>query len=789
MKKLNKKLLRDLKSSKWQFLAAAMVVVLGVAFFGAYYMAFQNLGNSYQYTYDELNFMDFTVKLQEAPEGVVKEVEKVQGVKAAAGRINKDLGLHVPGMPGMASKQVVVRVISLPADKRPTVNDVYVVKGSYFPKGAGKEVLMETKFAEYHNYRPGEQVHVVVNGEEIKFRIRGVVSSPEYIWVVKSKQEILATARTFGVLFVPEEQVQKILGMEGTINEVSVTVKDSADRKEVMNRVEKVLEPYGVYEVIPRNKWPSTEMLKMDLDSFSSIAIMFSAFFLLIAGMVIYVILTRMIHTQRPQIGEMMAEGYSRKDILLHYMGFSFAIGIGGSILGSILGYLLSVELTRMYASILGLPLLEIQPYWGTIGVGALFGMLSSVIAGFIPAYSITRMSPAQAMQGELPVAGRITPIERLFPSISRWPMIWKMPFRNVFRNRRRTFYTAMGVASAVSLILVSNAFFDSFYTAIDQQYYQIQAYDARVSFTQPQSMDRITEIKEIGGVRDVQPILEVPVRLKSGSESYSTVLVGIPAQQDLYNLFDLKGRPTLVRENRVLLGRGLRGNFTVKAGDTIEVEGPGKKAMIKVGGFVNEPIASMGFMPLGEVQDTFGAQDAITGAMVRVEPGKMSEVKPKLYDLPSSYVEILSQTRKDIETLMQLFIGFIGIMVVFGAFLAFATIFNMTTVNILERRQEIATMRTIGMTRKEVATVITIENILMGVMGIVIGILLGYYLSIYFIGIYQSDLFSMDTVIYNRTYALTIVSILIVLLLSQIPGIRYVNRLDLAKVTKERIG
>jgi type IV pilus assembly protein PilM len=70
---------------------------------------------------------------------------------------------------------------------------------------------------------------------------------------------------------------------------------------------------------------------------------------------------------------------------------------------------------------------------------------------------------------------------------------------------------------------------------------------------------------------------------------------------------------------------------------------------------------------------------------MVRVEPGKMSEVKPKLYDLPSSYVEILSQTRKDIETLMQLFIGFIGMMVVFGAFLAFATIFNMTTVNILD--------------------------------------------------------------------------------------------------------
>ena len=131
---------------------------------------------------------------------------------------------------------------------------------------------------------------------------------------------------------------------------------------------------------------------------------------------------------------------------------------------------------------------------------------------------------------------------------------------------------------------------------------------------------------------------------------------------------------------------------------------------------------------------------------------------------------------------------GMMWVMLGFGAVMALAIVFTVVTVNILERSREIATMRTLGEGRGRIAAMITIENVLLGLAGLAPGILLGYALATFFFNLIQTDMFSFGLVIFPRTYVLTAGIVILIMLISQLPGIRQVNRLDLPSVIKEQV-
>ncbi len=794
-KLLQLKLFRDLKSSKWQFLAVTMVVVLGITLFGALYMSYMNLKTSYNRSFDVLNLADFTVKVRNAPIDVIDTIKHIPSVKGAIGRISVDVGLD---MPRTKVERVTGRIISIPAGKHSTVNDIVVIEGSYFSENAMGDVLLEKRFAEYHHYEPGDMVYPVINGEEIGLRVMGVVTSPEYIWVVRSSQDIMPSPRTFGVLFVPEAQVQQMLGLKDLVNEISITVKNSAERQEIIDKVEKILKPYGVLETVKKEKQPSTEMLEMDVKAFGQLAVFFPILFLIIAGMTMYILLSRMVHAQRQQIGLMLATGYSKRSVMLHYLSFSLLVGMVGSLVGSLVGYYLSGELTRLWTGFYNIPFLVIEPDWGIIGAGIVLGVVFCSVAGAVPAWSSTKLSPAESMRSEGPITGKTSLIELLLPFLSRLSNTWKIPLRNIFRSRWRTFSTAIGVTFAISLILVSVSFFDSFNAMLDVQFNKVQVYDMKVIFTQFQTKDVASEIGTWNGVNKAEPVLEVPVRLKHGylqEIEHLTTLVGLPPHTDLYNLPDTSGSITSTSRTGVVLSSVLKEKLNLEFGDVFDLElllgvmETSKEVGVRVAGFVKPPFGSMVFMPLHQVQRILDAPDAVTGVMLDVDADAVNRIEKRLYDLPSTaFVEVTAQTKREIDDMLKFFYSFIGVMLGSGTAMASAITFNTVTINILERRRELATMRTLGTSRRKIAAIVTIENMLTGLFGVIPGIFLGQLLAKIFISTYASEMFTMDAWIFPETYMLTIVGILLILLLSEIPGIRYINHLDLARVTKERV-
>jgi len=149
--------------------------------------------------------------------------------------------------------------------------------------------------------------------------------------------------------------------------------------------------------------------------------------------------------------------------------------------------------------------------------------------------------------------------------------------------------------------------------------------------------------------------------------------------------------------------------------------------------------------------------------------------------------VELTRETQQQIDELLGFFGAFMWVMLGFGAALALAIVFTTVTVNILERRREVATMRTLGESKGKIVAMLTTENLLLGALGLIPGLPLGYGLAAYFFSLFQTDIFSFELVIFTRTYLLAIGLVILIVLLSQIPGIRQLNRIDLARVIKEQ--
>lgn len=782
------KLRRDILSSRWQFLAVAVVIALGVAIFIGSYGSYQNLRFSYDRTYDELRMADLWFEIAGAPAAVVRDVMAVEGVAAAEGRLVEDLPVVLPEA---GPERMLGRFVTLPAERRAQVNDVKITEGDYFsPMSAEPQVLLETGFADFHDAEPGDGLQIIIpDGETVTLPVAGMAASPEYLWVAKNERELFTLPSTFGIVFIPYDQLSALLERPGQVNEVTLRLEDGADQGAVRTEVESLLEPLGLGRVTDREHQLSNRMLQLDLDGFQSLALVFPILFLTVSALAVYTLLNRLVQTQRPHIGLMRAIGYSRGQVLRHYLVYGLVIGVIAATVGVALGYLLSVLLTEVYGYFLNVPFISQRPYPGTMAIGFAAGLLTALIAGGLPAWASANTRPAEAMHPPAPTAGRRTILEIIVPPLGRVSYLLRLPLRNLFRAQRRTLYTALGVGSGVALVLVAASFYDSYDSAISLVFDDIRKFDARVDFTQPVPESLATEVAGYEGVARAEPLLEVPVMLSAGGESHTTVLRGLEADSQLYGTVTPDGEAVWAGDG-LLLTSAVGRMLAVGEGDTVTVRPlltDGEAAELTVDDIVQQPLGDVAFARLDTAQG-LASSDRIASALLVSFTGVPDDaLETRLLALPGTpTVEFTEDVEDYINELNQLFFVFVGIMLAFGVALGFAIIFNTITINTLERRRELATMRTIGSSVGRLCTMLTVENVLMGLLGLVVGLPLGYAISLYFASLYSNELFDMPTVIYTRTYGIAALGALLVLLLAEVPSIRFVRRLDLPAVVRE---
>ncbi len=768
-----------MRRAKAQFIAVLAMVTLGVALLAAVYGAYANLQSSVDDVYDELNFADFVIAFNPAPQSVADEVAALDGVE----KVQDRLVIEAPLSLGGEKEPVVGRLVSVPESGKANVNDIRVRSGR-LPNTGANEVLIEQRFAEHHGIVVGATLYLVNSTGEWPFKVVGDAVSPEYLWPARNLRDHMPDVlRRWGVLFLLQPDLQAFAGLTNAANQVAVTVRPDANEDDVMKEALSALYPYGITEVVTRSNQPSDMVIRLTVDALVQVAFILPLFFLIIVALSTYVLLSRLVYVQRSQIGMLRALGYSKREMLFHYLGYAVFLGLIGALVGFALGYLLSFPVTALFSEATNLrnvPVL-LRPDILALGVGLSLGF--TAMAGIVPAWRASRLRPADAMRPPVPIFGRKPMLERLFPRLFRASTSLKLSTRNILRNGRRTFFTILGLSLAVSVLLVPLSFIDSMDWATDAQLELIQRYDLKAYLRNPLPVEDLTPLDTLDEVAYAEPMIEIPTSLVRDGESESILIMALTPSGRLYGLYDRSWNPTTTGDGLLVSGIYQRKGFQV--GDQVQV----LSQSTEVAGFVSD-FGTTGFVTLERAQEWLGVEGMATAVMLELSPGVAEEEARESLSsvLPVLTFESTQESIGDWNEMMALYYGFVYLLLVFGVAISIAIVFNAVTINVMEESRDLATMRTFGTPNSLMRRLITTETLLLAVPGALLGLVLGTYLTGYFTSLYSSDMFVLDPIISPQTYLISLGVAIIVALLSELPSLRFVRMMSLAKVTKERV-
>lgn len=749
------KSLRDARERRLAFGACAVMLAVAGMLFVGFSAARINLEQSCERTYRQLRFLDFYLTLQSAPTEVVERVRSLPGVEAAEGRRVIDLRIRLRN--GQFARG---HVVGLPHERPPAVNQVYLEAGRSLRLRTG-ELLMERRFAEVHGYRLHDRVELERDGRVRRLVLVGLVSSPEFVWLAADRADPRSAARRLGVLFVTGSDAADLAGEDG-INELHVRVRDLAERDRIMQAAAARLDGLLTAAPVPREEQASHALLLRDRRAFAQVAALFPVVFAGLSLIVMVASLMQLIARQRRQVGVLLSQGMSAGQLLGHYLVTGLTVGVPGGLAGALGGWGLGELCTRYYTRSLGIPLVETETPL-TLMALALAGSLGvTLLAGWWAVGRLVRLEPVQVLRADFaPLARGLRP-DRWIPGLGRAPYLLRLPLRNLARQPARTLAVALGIGLGVGQLMLTLLLIDSQKDALRLFFGQVHRYDFQVDL-HLSSRSALPPIASWPGVRRVEGLLWWDVELAHGSRSWRVGVWGLPADSRLLRLLDREGRP-LQPEHALLLGPLPLARLAARPGDRVSLRPatswrePARD--YPVGPELFEPLALPPKVPLRDLQAQVARAepvpaDAVNMLLLRVDPSAQEAVRRRLYDCPEVQTVVdVSETRADVEDLLRMLNAYLGLMLACSALLAAALLAGTTSLNVMDRSRELATLSSLGVSDGKLTALLLVETAMGWALGLGLGLPAGLALGNWFLAHIQPDLLHMTASLRVETVA-----------------------------------
>jgi putative ABC transport system permease protein len=775
---LQKKASRDLRRRLPQVAAIGVTVMLGVLLFVASYDSFRNVQASYGRTYVRTHFADLTVTGGDS-DMIAAAVRNTAGVIRVATRTQDDRPMTI------GTTKLVGRVVGMPPVTGDEINKIDLMAGRPADPARDDEVVVERHTADTFSLTVGKRVQVFDGSDWREVTISGVAQSPEYLWPARNRQDILGDPHGFAVLFAPES-LARTLSSHATPNQTLVEMASDATQSD-RDGVTRLLRSVGAVFIEDRGDQPSNASLQESLHGLSANAVGFPALFLAAAAIVEFVLITRLIHTERPIIGTLLALGARPGAVVRHYVSFGAVIAAVAALIGVLAGAAATSAYTRIYASLLRLPDTVIEHRIPTGVIGFVLGLATGVIAALPPAIGAARTAPAEAMRGENVYPIRIGPLTRLSARWTRIPVVAQMALRSLIRSRRRTVATMVGGVIALVLILASGGMLTSVRAMLDIEFGSVQRQDVTV-LAAPGVNDVEPQLKSIPGVAIVEPATIARVTVAVNGRTYPTSLTGFEPTTVMHGFRIADGTARTLPADGVLAGVALADKLGVHLGDTITViPAAGPARQIRLVGLVDEPLGTALYATNATARSiTTAGSD---GYLLRFRDGA-DRVQVRAGATALSGVVAYTDTRAvedQIHSYLVIFWVFAGATLVLGALLAFTVIYVTMTVNLAEREAELATLRAAGAPVRRLAAAVAIENLTAILLAVPIGLAAGVGAGWLFLRLFNNDLFNLHLSVSPAVLMLATVAVTAAAAVSQLPAARLIKRADIASVVRDR--
>jgi putative ABC transport system permease protein len=785
MRALDRKLFRDLARMKAQAIAISLVVASGVALFVATMTTYRSLRASEAVFYRQQRFAQVWSGLGRAPVSVARDIAALPGVTAVDARLVARAILDVRDLAEPASGLLV----SIPDRPGHGVNDLYIRRGRHLEPGHADEVMVSEAFADKNHLQPGDSLPATVAGHRTALRIVGIALSPEFVMPMEPGAAA-PDDRRFGILWIARHQLEALLDMNGSFNEVALLLAPGTDERAVIAAVDRILAPYGGAGAYGRKTQTSHVMLEEHIDQLRGLTLLVPSIFLLVSAFLVNVVLARLIATQREQIGMLKAFGYSNARVALHYLELTLIIvllGVGfGVPVGSWLGRLMAV----FYAQFFRFPALVFELEPGVAFGGAAVAVVAAIAGALGTLRRVVSIPPIVAMTPEVP-AFRRTLLDRIGITPLLSPAV-RMTVRNLTKRPLRSGLASAGMALAVAVVVVGGSSADGFHRMRDVQFEAVQREDLSVALRHPRALGTARDFLALPGVRAAEPYRIVPARLLGRGRYEDIALYGLPDGGRLRNVVDIDFRRVPRLDASVVLTAWTARHLGLVPGDLLSIEireNRRRVVSVRLEATIEDPLGQAAYMELGALGRLLGEPETYSHVSLLVDPTRAPALYDQLQHAPQAMaIGIRRSTFDSFKSMSETSLDFVRtIVLIFATIIAFGVVYNTARIALAERGRELATLRVLGYTRGEASGIMLGEIAILAAPAIPFGLALGYLLTGAVAASMTGSRMHVPVIVSLPTYAFALVVFIASALVSALVVRRRIDRLDLIEVLKAR--
>ena len=485
-------------------------------------------------------------------------------------------------------------------------------------------------------------------------------------------------------------------------------------------------------------------------DRMRSIGKVFPVLFFLVAALISLTTMTRMVEEQRVQIGTMKALGYGKAAIAGKYIGYALIATLGGSIFGVLAGEKI-LPFIIIYAYMIlykHLPAILV-PYHMSYALQASgIAVACTLIATIASCYKELAAEPAELMRPAAPKQGKRILLERIGIIWKHLNFTWKSTVRNLIRYKKRFFMTIFGIGGCMALMVVGFGLKDCIYEIVSLQYEKVQFYDAATYMSDDISEENRQQLHDyLDQNADIKETIEARMQktdVKSASGKKTLYLMVPSDNEKIEDFLSFHSRTNKdevysLKKDEVILTEKMASLLNVKVGDelTIEDEDRGDKT-VTVGAICENYMSHYLYLSPEKYEELYGVPAEYNTIIYSVKDGKDDQIEKigtKLLSMDGVLnVSYTSSIEGRLDDMLRSLNLVIVVLIVSAGMLAFVVLYNLNNINITERQRELATLKVLGFYDGEVASYVYRENILLTIIGSVVGMVLGNLLHRYII-------------------------------------------------------
>lgn len=802
--------LRKIKSSYKRFISLMCMALLGVGFYAGIKATSPNMLKTLNNYLDEQNVYDLeivsTLGLTDDDVNKINELRisnKVVGIKS----IDEIIELN--------KLEKIIKVSSIS-----DINKIILKEGN-LPK-KDNEIVVEQKFLKENKLSIGDKISI--NNDNLvtnEFIIVGTIESPLYFSSYRGTTNV-GNGELNYYTYVLESafKVDYYTNIYLTLNDTKnlITNSDSylneiEEAKEKLESIKKDREQVRFNELyqdkinymeslgltVNKKDFPSSTWYIFDrsdnqgyttfidaTESMKQIGTVFPLVFYVVAILISLISMTRMVMEDRTEIGTLKGLGFYNYQIASKYLTYSFLATVIGGTLGMLIGFsIIPRVIWSIYESLFTIPtfICNFEFYYGIIGL--LVAVTCICGSSIIASYTTLKDKPSELMRPKAPKVGKKIFLEKITFIWEKLSFSAKITIRNIFRYKKRVLVTIIGIAGSTSLILVGFGLKDSVTNVSYYNYNNVFVYDKMITLKSNTDTTSLMELLTTNSdiTSTIKASYEVADLYNFNKDKLDVNLI-VPEDEsnfsDVIRLNDINNdkKTIVLKDNYIALSEKLALTLKVKVGDKVLFKINDNYKEVEISNIVENYVRDYAYMTKNTYENLFDTYNINTVFIKNNENYDNNFDKKIMKNENVSNLISKDVSSNLIENVLSSLNSVVVVLIVSSAILAFVILYNLSNINISERKREISTLKVLGFYDEEVDAYITRENYFITIIGIAIGLYIGLYLSHYIISTCEPEFIMFIREIKLESY---IISALISLIFTIIVNI--ITHINLKKI------